>query len=152
MFSALRMKGQGLVEYAIILALVAIVVITVMTTTGKKVCNTFGSIGNSLPPSGSSGSSNNCGTSSTASEVALSSTFTGCSGNCTDTAFTCTPGTSYNISYTASAAGGSTGTTPNRVCPAGGNAFAGNFYPGQVVTITNNSTGLSQVYTVPPKP
>ncbi len=41
-------KGQGLVEYAIILALIAIVVITVMTTLGEKVNNTFNSIGNSL--------------------------------------------------------------------------------------------------------
>ena len=41
-------KGQGLVEYAIILALIAIVVIAVMTTLGKKVNNTFNSIGNSL--------------------------------------------------------------------------------------------------------
>lgn len=41
-------KGQGLVEYAIILALIAIVVIAVMTTLGQKVNNTFNSIGNSL--------------------------------------------------------------------------------------------------------
>ena len=41
-------KGQGLVEYAIIIALIAIVVIAVMTTLGKKVNNTFNSIGSSL--------------------------------------------------------------------------------------------------------
>lgn len=41
-------KGQGLVEYAIILALIAIVVIVVMSTLGAKVNNTFGAITNSL--------------------------------------------------------------------------------------------------------
>ena len=42
-------KGQGLVEYAIILALIAIVVIAVMTTLGKTVNNTFSKIGNLMP-------------------------------------------------------------------------------------------------------
>jgi pilus assembly protein Flp/PilA len=48
MLLAVQEKGQGLVEYAIILALIAIVVIAVMTTLGQKVNNTFNSIGNSL--------------------------------------------------------------------------------------------------------
>ena len=48
MLFAPKEKGQGLVEYAIILALIAIVVIAVMTTLGKKVNNTFNLIGNSL--------------------------------------------------------------------------------------------------------
>ena len=42
-------KGQGLVEYAIIIALIAIVVIAVMATLGQKVNNTFNSMGNSMP-------------------------------------------------------------------------------------------------------
>ena len=42
-------KGQGLVEYAIIIALIAIVVIAAMTYMGKKVNNTFSNIGNLLP-------------------------------------------------------------------------------------------------------
>jgi len=42
-------KGQGLVEYAIILALIAIVVIAVMTTLGNKVNNTMSTISNALP-------------------------------------------------------------------------------------------------------
>lgn len=42
-------KGQGLVEYAIILALVAIVVIGVMRVIGPKIGNTFSTINNSLP-------------------------------------------------------------------------------------------------------
>ena len=41
-------KGQGLVEYAIIIALIAIVVIAIMVTLGKKVNNIFDSMGNSL--------------------------------------------------------------------------------------------------------
>jgi pilus assembly protein Flp/PilA len=36
MLFAPKEKGQGLVEYAIILALIAIVVIAVMTTLGKN--------------------------------------------------------------------------------------------------------------------
>ncbi len=48
MLFSLKEKGQGLVEYAIILALIAIVVIAVMTILGGKVKNTFGSISNSL--------------------------------------------------------------------------------------------------------
>jgi pilus assembly protein Flp/PilA len=48
MYFTPKEKGQGLVEYAIILALIAIVVIAVMDTLGKKVNNTFNSISNSL--------------------------------------------------------------------------------------------------------
>ena len=49
MLLALKEKGQGFVEYAIILALIAIVVIAVMSILGKKVNNTFNSIQESLP-------------------------------------------------------------------------------------------------------
>lgn len=48
MLFASKEKGQGLVEYAIILALIAIVVIAVMSTLGQRVNDTFNSIGNSL--------------------------------------------------------------------------------------------------------
>lgn len=44
----LKERGQGLVEYAIILALIAIVVIAIMSILGGKVANTFSSISNSL--------------------------------------------------------------------------------------------------------
>jgi pilus assembly protein Flp/PilA len=49
MLFAPKEKGQGLVEYAIILALVAIVVIAVMTLLGPKIGNTFSTINESLP-------------------------------------------------------------------------------------------------------
>jgi pilus assembly protein Flp/PilA len=49
MLFVLREKGQGLVEYAIIIALIAIVVIAVVGILGKKVNNTFESVTNSLP-------------------------------------------------------------------------------------------------------
>ena len=49
MLFAPKEKGQGLVEYAIILALIAIVVIAVMRFLGPKIGNTFSSISNSLP-------------------------------------------------------------------------------------------------------
>jgi pilus assembly protein Flp/PilA len=42
-------KGQGLVEYAIILALIAIVVIAVVRLLGPKLGNTYSTIQNSLP-------------------------------------------------------------------------------------------------------
>jgi len=42
-------KGQGLVEYAIIIAFVAIVVIVVVGFFGEKVGNTFSTINSSLP-------------------------------------------------------------------------------------------------------
>jgi len=48
MLFALKERGQGLVEYSIILALIAIVVIAVMSQLGEKVNNVFNSIGNSL--------------------------------------------------------------------------------------------------------
>jgi pilus assembly protein Flp/PilA len=42
-------RGQGLVEYAIILALIAIVVIAVMRLMGPKLGNTYSLISNSIP-------------------------------------------------------------------------------------------------------
>lgn len=48
MLFAPQEKGQGLVEYAIIIALIAIVVIAVFGTLGKKTNNTFNSMGASL--------------------------------------------------------------------------------------------------------
>ena len=48
MLSASEEKGQGLVEYAIIIALIAIIVIAVVTVLGKKVNNIFNSMGASL--------------------------------------------------------------------------------------------------------
>lgn len=49
MLFASKEKGQGLVEYAIILALISIVVIVVMTILGNKVNNTLSTIGSALP-------------------------------------------------------------------------------------------------------
>jgi len=49
MLFSLKEKGQGLVEYAIILALIAIVVIAVMTLLGNKVKGTFETINNTIP-------------------------------------------------------------------------------------------------------
>jgi pilus assembly protein Flp/PilA len=48
MLFSLQEKGQGLVEYAIILVLVAVVVIAVMRLLGPKIGNTFSSINDSL--------------------------------------------------------------------------------------------------------
>ena len=48
MLFSLKEKGQGLVEYAIILALIAIVVIAVMAALGGKVKSVFSSIDASM--------------------------------------------------------------------------------------------------------
>lgn len=41
-------KGQGLVEYALILVLIAIVVIAIMTALGGKTCEVFSSVNSAL--------------------------------------------------------------------------------------------------------
>jgi len=43
-----REEGQGMVEYALILVLIAIVVILILTTVGKQVKNIFSNISSSL--------------------------------------------------------------------------------------------------------
>lgn len=43
-------EGQGLVEYALILVLIAIVVIVAVTALGKKVENTFVNVNEGLTP------------------------------------------------------------------------------------------------------
>jgi pilus assembly protein Flp/PilA len=48
MLFAPKEKGQGLVEYALILVLVAIVVIAALTILGPKIGNVFSSINASL--------------------------------------------------------------------------------------------------------
>jgi pilus assembly protein Flp/PilA len=49
MLVALQEQGQGLIEYAIILSLVALVVIAVMWLLGPKLGNNYSSITSSLP-------------------------------------------------------------------------------------------------------
>lgn len=49
MFFAPQESGQGLVEYAIILAFVAIVVIAVMNLLGPTVGNVFSTVNNKIP-------------------------------------------------------------------------------------------------------
>lgn len=49
MLFASRERGQGLVEYAIILSFVAIVVIAVIRLVGPRIGNIFSTINNSIP-------------------------------------------------------------------------------------------------------
>lgn len=49
MLFASQEKGQGLIEYAIILSFVALVVIVVMWMLGPEVGNTYSTINSSLP-------------------------------------------------------------------------------------------------------
>lgn len=48
MLFAPQEKGQGLVEYALILVLVALVVFAVLTSLGPVIANVFSNINNSL--------------------------------------------------------------------------------------------------------
>jgi pilus assembly protein Flp/PilA len=49
MLFAAQEKGQGLVEYALLLTLVALVVIVVVWMMGPKIGNTYSTIHNSVP-------------------------------------------------------------------------------------------------------
>jgi pilus assembly protein Flp/PilA len=44
-----REEGQALVEYALIVALIAVVALAMITLAGKNVSNIFSTIANSLP-------------------------------------------------------------------------------------------------------
>lgn len=48
MFFARKEKGQGLVEYALIIVLVSIVVIAALTLLGPQISNIFNSISSTL--------------------------------------------------------------------------------------------------------
>ena len=48
MLFARKEKGQGLVEYALIIVLVAIVVIAALTLLGPRISNVFNTISNTL--------------------------------------------------------------------------------------------------------
>jgi pilus assembly protein Flp/PilA len=52
---SIKEKGQGLVEYALILVLVAIVVIGVLMVIGPKIGNVFSTVNGSLTATGSGG-------------------------------------------------------------------------------------------------
>ncbi len=43
-----RREGQTLVEYALLLVLIALVVIAAVTLVGKKACNVYSTIGTTL--------------------------------------------------------------------------------------------------------
>ena len=49
MLFALQEKGQGLIEYAIILSLVALIVIAVLWLLGPKLGDSYSAINNSVP-------------------------------------------------------------------------------------------------------
>ena len=49
-FEQMKKKGQGLVEYALILVLIAIVVILILTFLGQRVNDTFSKVGSVMVP------------------------------------------------------------------------------------------------------
>jgi pilus assembly protein Flp/PilA len=44
-----RRRGQGLVEYGLILVLIAIAVVIMLTMVGSQINNTFSRVGSALP-------------------------------------------------------------------------------------------------------
>ena len=46
----IKKKGQGLVEYALILVLIAIVVILILSFVGNQVNNVFSKVGSTIAP------------------------------------------------------------------------------------------------------
>ena len=48
MIFSLKEKGQGLVEYALILVLIAVAVILIMTTVGEQIFNGFSTISSTI--------------------------------------------------------------------------------------------------------
>jgi pilus assembly protein Flp/PilA len=45
-----RKRGQGLVEYALVLVLIALVVFLILTFVGQQVNSTFSTIGSTMSP------------------------------------------------------------------------------------------------------
>lgn len=45
----MKKKGQGLVEYGLILVLIAIVIVLILTFLGSKINQTFSQIGSGVP-------------------------------------------------------------------------------------------------------
>jgi len=43
-----RQEGQGMVEYSLILVLIAVVVVLILSTVGKKLNNDFSNVSNAL--------------------------------------------------------------------------------------------------------
>lgn len=50
LWSSNRSKGQGLVEYALILVLIAIVVIIILSFLGNQVSSTFSRVSSTIAP------------------------------------------------------------------------------------------------------
>jgi len=144
-------KGQGLVEYALILVLVAIVVIAVLMLLGPIIGNVFSTINGSLLSfgGGGGGAAAAAAPAEPAEEPVNINIWdewdAGHTG--TNTYFSCEMGHTYTISYVASAHGGVTGTSPGHPCFAWG-GFAGNFVLDQEVTVTDDVTGDSAHHTV----
>ena len=147
-------KGQGLVEYALILVLVAVVVIVILALLGPSVGKIFSNVVDGLegtpgavaqeeeeeeepiPPS---------------SNLGVRHEWANCPGACvTNTYVTCAgqPATPFRIDYFGTGHGGDDGTQ-TFTCPAGGERWTGNFYPGTPLTVTNLDTGGVSNFTVP---
>ncbi len=140
-----REAGQGLVEYALILVLVAVVVIVVLALLGPAIGNTFSNILCQVERS--------CTVVAGGSGTGISIThpdFTACSNTCSNSYYTCTQNASLAIAYSPNGLGqGATGTY-NGACTAGAAPqWFGNFYHGQTLVVTNNTTSASQTLTVP---
>ena len=142
-------SGQGLVEYAMILALVGVVVIVVLVLVGPSIGHIFSNVQTSLV--GTQGTSGQPTSVPTQPALGLSITnlWTGCSGACTDTYVNCTGGAvSFNI-RSSSFPNNDPGINFNSSCPAGGQTHVGNYWHNQILTLTNLGNGASQAFQVP---
>jgi pilus assembly protein Flp/PilA len=88
-------KGQGLVEYAIILALIAIVVIGVMTTLGKKTSKSLSKVSDALGPTAYSSISDANASFCAGNPGAMPAYFSNSSGQYTVTEWTGFPLSDY---------------------------------------------------------
>jgi pilus assembly protein Flp/PilA len=162
-----REAGQGLVEYALIMVLVAIVVIVILATMGPAIRTVYCQVVLQLNPSGTCTASvaaanegNGNGnqqqptvqptvqpTATTAAgSMSYSQNWGGCSGTCTNSFLTCPSGNSFRFT-TTSYPNGDPGMTSVRTCSSGATGF-GNFFPGQTISFQNLTSGGSLTITI----
>jgi pilus assembly protein Flp/PilA len=146
-------KGQGLVEYALILVLASIVVIVVMQVLGPLIGNVFTDVNTNLVSGGggqvAQATATPAATATPVVTLGVQHDWNACSGTCTNTWVTCTGNVSVTTQYLGSAVGGSDGS---RTDNCSSSTWVGNFYPGTVLNLTNNDNGTTVSFTVPAAP
>lgn len=154
-------QGQGLVEYALILVLVAIVVIVILATMGPAISDAYCGIVLELNPAGectAAVAENNEQQQPQQQEeeeeeqqpsnMSYSHDWGGCTNTCTNSYLTCPQG--HQFRFTTSAyPNGDPGMTSVRTCSAGPTGF-GNFFSGQTLTFEDLTAGGTLTVTLGP--